>query len=251
MNPSDPAAGPVGSGPVGSGPDHGQRGARQLGAGPVLGPRPRRYGRYVGVLGLVILVLITINAALTKPNGAHGIEPGHAIPPFAAPLATGNLNGAVNVATRANEGAAGRTPACEVREEGVLNVCELYERGPLVLAVFVDSGSCEAILGDMQALAPGFPGVSFAGVALGGERGPLRKLVRERGLTSVQVGLDSEGVLVDLYKVASCPQVTFVLPGGVVQSPALLSRPSRQTLRERVRELVAAANARGWRQPRR
>jgi hypothetical protein len=221
---------------------------RRPAPGPVLGSYPRRYGRYIGVLGLVILVLITINTALTKPNGAKGIEPGHAIPPFAAPLAAGHLNGDVNIATHAHEGSAGNTPACDVRGRGVLNVCELYARGPLVLALFVDSDPCPAVLDDMQALAGAFVGVSFAAVAIKGERGPLLKLMRKHGLTSVRVGFDSDGVLAGLYKVASCPQVSFVLPGGVVQSPALLVTPSRATLRARVAELVAAARARGWRQ---
>ena len=222
---------------------------RHRGTGPVLGSHPRRYGRYVGLLGVVILVLITINTVLTKPNGAKGIEPGFPIPPFAAPLVVGSLNGDVNDATHANEGSAGDTPACEVRGRGVLNVCELYERGPLVLALFVNGGSCPAVLEDMQALAASFAGVSFAAVAIKGERKPLLKLMRKHGLTSVRVGFDSDGILAGLYKVASCPQVSFVLPGGVVQSPALLVTPSRRTLSARVAGLVAAAKARGFRQP--
>lgn len=202
-----------------------------------------RYGRYVGLLALVILVLITINTIVTKPNGAKGIEPGHAIPPFAAPLALGTLKGDVNVATHADEGAAGRTPACAVRGPGVLNVCELYRGRPLVLALFVDAGSCPDVLGEMQALAGSFPGVSFAAVAIKGERGSLLALMRKRGLTSVRVGIDSDGVLASLYKVASCPQVSFVLPGGVVQGPALLDTPSPHTLRARVAELAAASGS--------
>jgi hypothetical protein len=231
------------------GASDGGSGPRHPGAGPVLGSYPRRYGRYIGLLGVVILVLITINTALTKPNGARGIEPGYAIPPFAAPLAAGSLNGDVNDAVHANEGAAGDTPACDVRGKGVLNVCELYERGPLVLALFVDGSSCPAVLNDMQALAASFAGVSFAAVAIKGERKPLLELMRKHGLTSVQVGFDSDGILAGLYKVASCPQVSFVLPGGVVQSPALLTTPSQAKLRARVVELVAAAKARGWRRP--
>ena len=112
--------------------------------GPVIGPR--RYGRYVGLLAFAILVLITINIALTKPHGVNGVATGHRIPPFAAPLASGDLDGAVNVATSANDGAAGKRPACEVRGAGVLNICELYERGPVVLALFVDAGSCPGVL---------------------------------------------------------------------------------------------------------
>jgi hypothetical protein len=118
----------------------------------------------------------------------------------------------------------------------------------VVLALFVDAGSCAAILGDMQALAPSFPGVQFAGVAVRGDRGALRRLVRTRHL-ALPVGIDRDGALAALYKVASCPQVTFAYPGGVVQSKPLLTRPSYAALRERVSELVAAAQARGWRRP--
>lgn len=209
----------------------------------------RRYGRYVGLLGLVIAVLLGINLALTKTNSARGIAPGHVIPPFAAPLATGRLTGDVNVARHPNEGSAGGVPACEVHGPGVLNVCELYGRGPLVLALFVTGGSCAAALNEMQALAGTFPGVGFAAVAIKGERGPLLKLIGKHRLNEVLVAFDSDGILASLYGVASCPQISFVLPGGVVQSPALLVTPSQTELRARVSSLVAQARAQGWRQP--
>jgi hypothetical protein len=136
-----------------------------------------------------------------------------------------------------------------VRGAGVLNVCELYKRGPVVLALFVDAGSCPAVLADLEALAREFPGVSFAAIAIKGERGSLRRLIHERGLTNVAVGFDSDGILASMYRLASCPQLTFVLPGGAVQSAAMLSRPPLATLRTRVAELVAAAKARGWKAP--
>jgi hypothetical protein len=205
----------------------------------------RGYGRYVGILGVLIVVLITINTALTKPNGATGIQPGHPFAPFAVPLAQGDVNGDADVATHADEGAAGKRPACAERGAGILNICELYEQGPVVLALFVDGGSCPKILSDLQALAPSFPGVRFAGVAIKGDRAQVRKLVRTRKL-SFPVGFDSDGALAALYKVASCPQVSFAYPGGVVQSKALLERPAPAILRARVSELVRAARARGW-----
>jgi len=133
-----------------------------------------------------------------------------------------------------------------VRGPQILNVCELYEHAPVVLALFVNGGSCPNMLGDMQALLRSFPGVRFAAVAIKGDREALRRLVRERGL-SYPVGIDSDGVLVSLYKDTSCPQVNFVLPGGTAQSRALLRRVPLSTLRARVAELVAAARARGWR----
>lgn len=204
------------------------------------------YGRYVGLLGLIALVLITINTALTKPNGATGIAPGGRLAPFAVPLATGRLKGDANVATRVNQGSAGKVPACQVRGPEVLNVCQLYEHNPVVLALFVDSGSCPNVLGDLQRISSSFPAVRFAAVAIKGERSSLRKLVRSKGLT-LPVGIDSDGALAALYKVASCPQLSFVYPGGVVQSKALLRRVPLASLRLRVSELLSAARARGWR----
>jgi hypothetical protein len=200
----------------------------------------------VGLLALVILALITFNTIITKPNGAKGVEPGRALPPFAVPLVLGNLSGDADIAAHAGEGRRGNVPACQERGPQILNICQLYERGPVVLALFLNAGSCAAILGDLQSLAPSFPGVQFSAVALKGDRKQLRRLVLTRGLR-LPVGLDRDGSLLALYKVATCPQVTFAYPGGVVQSAALLTRPPIATLRARVSELVAASRARGWR----
>jgi len=217
--------------------------------------RRGRQGRYLGVLAVVAFVLAVILAFVHGPGGVAGIPPGQRLAPFAVPLATGSRTGEANVARHAHEGAAGNVPACSVRKVGVLNVCALYERGPVVLALFVDESSCPHVLSQMQALAPQFPGVQFAGVAIEGSasefssvRRSLRTLVREQRLT-LPVGIDADGVLAALYKVVSCPQVSFAYPGGTVQSKALLVAPSTATLRARVAELVAASKARGWRQP--
>jgi hypothetical protein len=208
--------------------------------------RSPRYGLYVGLLAVLALVLLTINTAGTRRTAARGIDPGHSLPPFAVPLALGQLTGDADIAVRANQGALGRVPACAERGAQILNICQLYEQGPVVLALFVNGGGCAQILSDLQALASSFPAVRFAGVAIKGNRDGLRQLVRSRRL-SFPVGIDRDGALAGLYKVASCPQVSFALPGGVVQSAALLSRPAPPLLRARVSELVAAARAHGWR----
>jgi hypothetical protein len=215
------------------------------------GSRPRttpRFGGIVGLVALVIIVLITINTLVTKPNGVKGLGPGEQLPPFAVPLALGSLNGDADTARHADEGSAGRVPACQERGSQILNVCELYEGAPLMLALFVDGGSCPNVLSDMQALAPSFPGVRFAAVAIKGERAKVRKLIRSRGLT-LPVGLDSDGALAALYKVATCPQLTFAYLGGEAQGQAILSRPSRAGLRARLSELVAGSRQRGWKGP--
>ncbi|HEX4465814.1 MAG TPA: hypothetical protein VH025_01385 [Solirubrobacteraceae bacterium] len=220
-----------------------QRAAGRTGA-PVPPPviESARYGRYVGLLGIVILIAITLNTFLTKPNGDAGVNPGRTVPPFAVPLAQSTLEGDADVATSAGEGAAGKVPACKERGPRILNVCELYEQGPVVLALFVDKGSCPGVLDDLQALAPDFPRVRFAAVAIHGNRGHVRDLIRSHGWT-FPVGLDEEGTLAALYSLASCPQVSFIDRGGVVQSKALLGRPARSELRTRIQQLLAASQA--------
>lgn len=221
----------------------GQTTARAAGpAGAQTTPKGPHYGRYVGLLAVVILILITINTVLTKPNGDTGIAPGVRVPPFAVPLASGDLPGDADVATVAHEGAAGNIPACRERSAEVLNICQLYERGPVVLALFVDGGSCPNVLGEMQQLLGSYPGVRFAAVAIKGGTGGVRKLIRAKHLT-FPVGLDRDGALAALYKLATCPQLSFILPGGVVQSKALLTRPSEAALRARVEALAQAARA--------
>jgi hypothetical protein len=207
-------------------------------------PQPPRYGRYVALLAIVIVVLITVNTIATKPNGSAGLAAGERLPPFAVPLALGELQGEANIATGPNQGGAGRVPACSVRGPAVLNICQSYERGPVVLALFVDGGSCPDVLSQMQALAARYPQVSFAAVAIKGERSGVRKLIRRRRLT-FPVGLDHDGALAALYKVASCPQLTFAVRGGATEGEALLGTPTPATLRTRVQELVAASGGRG------
>jgi hypothetical protein len=210
---------------------------------PAQGVQRQPYGRYVGLFGLIIVGLITLNTALTKPNGASGIEPGHRLPPFAVPLALSKLEGDANVATRPKQGQAGSVPACSLHKASVLNVCQLYEQGPLVLALFVNEEACPAVLEDMQQLAASFPAVRFAAVAIKGTRSALRKFVAKNDL-SIPVGYDKDGALAELYKLSSCPQITFAYRGGVVQSKALLSTPTIGVLRTRVAELQSASRAR-------
>jgi hypothetical protein len=92
------------------------------------------------------------------------------------------------------------------------------------------------------------PGGTAEGEALLSQ--PSASLLRSRGIT-FPVGIDQDGTLAALYKIASCPQTTFVLPGGTAEGEALLSLPSASLLRSRVEGLVAAAKAGGWREPKR
>ena len=211
-------------------------------------PHASRYSWLIGLaVVLVVGVIATHNFAAS--GGAAGIAPGQRIPPFAVPLALGTLTGDANVATRPDDGAAGSVPACDVHLAQALNICAVYGRGPLVLALFVDAGACPAVLTDLQRIAPSYPGLQVAAVSIQGDRNALRALVRRERL-GYPVGYDRDGILADLYHVSSCPQVSFVRPGGTVAEPALLGNAATAaTLQARIARLVADARAHGWRSP--
>jgi peroxiredoxin len=172
------------------------------------------------------------------------------LPPFAAPLALSDLEGDANVARRADQGSAGKRPACEVRGPDILNSCQLAERGPVVLTFYAGRAgkACRRQLDVVERVRGDFAGVQFAAVAIRGDREDLRKLIRERRWR-FPVGYDRDGQVSNLYRVAGCPTTTLAYPGGIVMHTYLGLLDDRR-LRAAVRRLVAGSERRGWTPPR-
>lgn len=181
-----------------------------------------RYGWFVGVVGVLVIGLITLRSFGSEAPGLRGeTTPRGAAPPFAAPLALSRLEGDVNVAVAAGAGEAGAVPACSVRGPDVLNLCALYERGPVVLAFFAPRGQkCIEQLDALDAAAARHPDVRFAAVSIRGNRDDLRRIVGDRAWR-FPVGYDRDGILATVYGVAVCPQITFLRKGGRVQDTSL------------------------------
>ena len=193
--------------------------ARDPGAGPApprLAKGASRYGWFLGVVLVLGLAYITLNSIRSKGPGSRGVAVGRIAPPFAAPLVAGGLNGDVNVAVKAGQGDAGKVPACSVRGPEVLNLCELYERGPVVLSFFATRGAqCTRQLDVLERVRGRHPGVGFAAISIRGDRGQVARLIRDHGWR-FPVGYDADGILANVYGVAVCPQITFVRRGGRV-----------------------------------
>jgi AhpC/TSA family len=205
-----------------------------------------RLGWVAVAAGVLLLGWVTFNTLRSRGVGSEGIATGRPMPPFAAPLALSRLQGDVNVARRAGQGDAGARPACAVRGPDVLNVCALYERGPVVLAFLATRGArCVRELDRLQRLRARHRGVAFAAVSIRGDRDELRATIRRHRWT-FPVGFDRDGVLANLYGVAVCPTITYALPGGVVHGTSLGELGSA-ALQARVAGLERAARARGWR----
>jgi AhpC/TSA family len=167
----------------------------------------KRPGLIAGVLALAILAYISYNSLQTEGPGSRGVDPGRSLPAFAVPLALSGLEGDANVSE----------DACEVRGEDVLNVCDLADRGPVVLAFFAEPvARCDDQIDVVDRLRRRFPDVQFAAVAIRGDRDELRRRVRERGWR-LPVGHDRDGAVANAYAVAICPQITFAARGGEVR----------------------------------
>jgi hypothetical protein len=172
-------------------------------------------GWLVGVVGVVVLAYITVNTLRTER--LEPLERGTELPPFAVPLAASAKQGDANIFPGPGRGPDDEPPACTVRGRDVLNVCELAERGPVVLAfVVTELGKCARQVDVLERVAARVPGVSFAAVAVRDDRERLRRLIRQRGW-SVPVGYDGDGAVGNRYGLgAVCPLLTFAGRDGRV-----------------------------------
>jgi hypothetical protein len=203
-----------------------------------LPPGSSRYTWFVGVVAVLAIAYVSVNSLRTKGPGSRGVQVGSIAPPFAAPLATGDLPGDVNVARKEGQGDAGQVTACSIHRPDVLTLCDLYRNKPVVLGFFATRGrQCTRELDVLQRISAGRRDVAFAAVAIRGDRGDARDLVRGHGWT-FPVGFDHDGVLANLYSVAICPQVTFLRKGGRVAGTTF-GEVGEAELRRRVDALAA------------
>ena len=175
----------------------------------------------IAVLAVALFAYVSVNALRSEGPGSRGVPERQELPPFAVPLALSGLTGDANVSDR----------ACTVRGPDVLNVCELAERGPVVLAFFAaPSDRCDDQVDVLDGLRGRFPDVQFAAVAIRGDREELRALVRERGWR-LPVGWDRDGAATNLYGVAVCPSITFADRSGTVRDTAIGSLGRAEVVR--------------------
>jgi AhpC/TSA family len=186
-------------------------------------PRPSsRYSWVIGIAFFLVVVIAAVNGLKTDENALRGLPPGKRLPDFAAPLATGNLEGDANVRGRhGGNKNAGKVPACDVRSKEVVNVCELRKK-PLVLSFIFDKGAdCNPQVDRVERMRHRFPDVNFAAVFFSHEdRDTVRDIVKRRGWRE-PVALDQDGQLTNRYLVGGCPTTVFAYRGGRVMKTTL------------------------------
>jgi hypothetical protein len=183
--------------------------------------RPRATNKYAWAVGIVFVMILSVLLFVeTLPNSGEslfGPKPGSRLKAFAAPSALGNLEGDANVCQKAPcPDGAGEVPACDVRSEEVVNLCELRER-PLVLTFFFDRGAdCEPQVDRTERVRDSVPQVQFATVYFSRkDRDEIRRIVEARDWTQ-PVAVDHDGAVANLYGVGGCPTTVFARAGGRV-----------------------------------
>ena len=146
--------------------------------------------------------------------------------------------------SRQPDGATAAPAACAGR--GCSTAARWRERGPVALVFVVTRGGrCTAELDRLERVRRRHPGVQVAAVAVRGDRGDLRALVRSRGW-GFPVAHDRDGAVANLFGVAACPQVTYVLPGRPGEQDDR-GRATRARLDRHLSALERAARPRGRR----
>jgi hypothetical protein len=212
-----------------------------------------RYSAIVGVIFLIVLVVAGVNSLNNREGsllGAGGDEAGMALAQFAVPDARGPVQGDANVAqddceTSQNPCPADRrrTPACRVKGEGIIRICDLFGR-PLVLSFWFTRGAdCEPQQDIVDRVAGRYRGrVNFLSLNVRDERRTVSRLIEERGW-SLPVGHDADGAVSNLYRVGVCPTFVFAYPGGIAMS-ASVGELGEAELERRVTRLVEASRRR-------
>jgi hypothetical protein len=184
-------------------------------------------GRYMWIVGIVFAALAIYAAFDATRHGTaqrdylQGLSAGERLPDFAAPLATGRLDGDANVSQGgADSRSAGPRPACAVRSPEVVNVCELRKR-PLVLTFIVTRGAdCAPELSLVDRVSRDYPRLAFVGVVSGDSRKRVARLVGARRI-AMPVAVDRDAAVVNLYRVGVCPTITLADRGGKVRATRL------------------------------
>jgi thiol-disulfide isomerase/thioredoxin len=211
---------------------------------------PRRAARpytiVVGIVFLVVLIVAGINVGRNSQPGVVGLSEGDPLPRFAAPAATGNLDGDANI-NQDDTGGDGkhRTAACQV--EGpptqVLRICDFFDK-PLVMVAWFSRGcgTCKKQLDTVEKVRQQFPDVGFVGLDVGESREDSARRVRDNGW-SFPMAVDRDGAVSNLYRVGVGPLTFFAYPGGIAMDTRA-GELDESELVTRVRRLIRASERR-------
>jgi peroxiredoxin len=197
----------------------------------------------VGVLFLLAVLVAGVNSLSNSGRAVRGLEDWTPLPRFAAPSATGSLDGDANV-NRDDRSASGkrRTPACEVpgSRRDVIRICDFFDRPLVMVAWFTRGcGTCRSQLETVESVRKRFPAVQFVGLDIADSLENARKEVIDHGWR-FPMAVDRDGAVSGLYGVGVGPTSFFAYPGGIAME-TVFGELDRQELEVRLRRLLRSS----------
>ncbi|MEX0993384.1 MAG: TlpA disulfide reductase family protein [Solirubrobacterales bacterium] len=197
----------------------------------------RQYSWLVGIVFLAFVVYLGVRSIDSGQTGGTGLSRGERAPKFAAPSATGKLDGDANIFQNAKQAGEDGVPACEVADKDAIRICDYFDRPLVLVAWFTKCGNCEQQLDIVDRVRRRFPNVAFVGLDVADSLENAGKTVAEHGW-GFPMAVDRDGAVSTLYNVGVGPTTFFICPGGVVQRTALGELNARLLVRG-VRRLVS------------
>jgi hypothetical protein len=207
----------------------------------------RPYAIAVGGIFLVVVFIAGINAISNNAPGLGGLSEGDPLPRFAAPNATGRLDGDANIFQDDTDSRGKpRTAACDVKgsPRDVVRICDFFDRPLVMVAWFTRGcGTCRSQLDTVEKVRRRFPRVGFIGLDIGESRKDAEQEVRKHGWR-FPMAVDHDGAVSNLYRVGVGPLTLFAYPGGIAMGTGFGELDERELV-TRVDRLVRASERRG------
>jgi hypothetical protein len=196
----------------------------------------RPYSIAIGVIFLGVLLFAGINAVRNSGEAVLGPEKGSRLPVFAAPIATGRLDGDANIDS---------DEACKVKgpRTDVMRICDYFDR-PFALVFWFKRGcdTCRSQLDTVERVRRRVPGVQFLGVDVVDSKENARKEVIEHGWR-FPMAFDRDGAVSQIYGIGGGPTIVFAYPDGITADVQLGDLDDRE-LERRARALLNASRKR-------
>jgi peroxiredoxin len=179
---------------------------------------PRPGGRYMWVVGVAAVILLTVVLIHQLNSGSgtfiRGPEVGKQLPEFAAPLVDGP-DADANVVPRSSTSDANK--ACDVHVPGSLNVCDQWSKPVVISFLFLRGAKCEPQFDRLERVRRRFGDrVRVIGVFFERDRDRVRDVVKKHHWDFPLV-VDRDGAITNLYAVGGCPTTVFAGAGGKVR----------------------------------
>jgi len=207
----------------------------------------RPYSAVVGLLFLLAVLVAGVNSLSNSGRAVKGIDDWTPLPRFAAPSATGTLDGDANINPN-DRSASGkrRTPACDVQgpRSDVIRICDFFHRPLVMVAWFTRGcGTCRSQLDTVEAVRKRFPTVQFLGLDIADSLGNARKEVIKHGWR-FPMAVDRDGAVSGLYGVGVGPTTFFAYPGGIAME-TVFGELGQKELELRLRRLLRSSRRLG------